>query len=196
MVVVIVFMTVKSKCTAGIRSEQSAIFLRLNHNLRRSFATDMPVQADHPVRGGHHHVKFMADHEDGTAKVGPDFVDLSIESGGPALVQTARRLIKDEFDRIFGVHQDATAHACDAIMMPTTPGPAFRIGEKVSDPMSMYLEDIFTVGTNLAGLPGISIPAGFVEEDGVQLPVGVQLIGPALGESKLLRIASMLEAAG
>ena len=121
-----------------------------------------------------------------------------------------RRLIKNDYDAVF-------ASGCDAVMMPTTPGPAFKIGEKIDDPLALYLEDVFTVGANLAGLPGISLPAGFVEQDlspqrrqgeghsrqeaamapgeGAGLPVGVQLIAPAWGEDRLLRIARMFERA-
>ncbi|MGE3107956.1 MAG: Asp-tRNA(Asn)/Glu-tRNA(Gln) amidotransferase subunit GatA [Phycisphaerales bacterium] len=113
-----------------------------------------------------------------------------------------RRLIKGDYDAAFrqGVH---------AILMPTSPGPAFKLGEKTSDPMAMYLEDIYTVGVNLAGLPAVAVPAGFASvgesamEDanlghdespkGLLLPVGIQLIGPAMGEAELLRIARMFE---
>ena len=70
-------------------------------------------------------------------------------------------------------------------MGPTSPSPAFKFGEKTADPLTMYLEDIYTIGVNLAGLPGISIPAG--QLDG--LPVGLQIIGNYFGESKLLNAA-------
>jgi aspartyl-tRNA(Asn)/glutamyl-tRNA(Gln) amidotransferase subunit A len=97
-----------------------------------------------------------------------------------------RRLIKRDFD-------DAFRSGCHAILLPSSPSPAFRIGEKLADPLALYLEDVYTVGVNLAGLPGITIPAGFAEtESGTRLPVGVQLIAPALGEAMLLRIARML----
>src|SRR6185295_848610 len=76
-----------------------------------------------------------------------------------------RRLIKRDFDRAF--------ERCDAVLMPTTPNPAFRFGEKTSDPLAMYLEDVYTVNCNLAGLPGISLPAGFADRDGRRLPVGI-----------------------
>jgi aspartyl-tRNA(Asn)/glutamyl-tRNA(Gln) amidotransferase subunit A len=106
----------------------------------------------------------------------------------------ARRLIKQDFDDAFraGVH---------AVLMPASPSPALRRGEKTSDPLALYLEDVYTVSVNLAGLPGITVPAGFVEEPaggrggGGALPVGVQLIGPAMGEKELLRIARMFERA-
>ncbi|HEV7499747.1 MAG TPA: amidase family protein, partial [Vicinamibacteria bacterium] len=72
---------------------------------------------------------------------------------------------------------------CDVVATPTTPTPAFRIGEKTQDPLQMYLEDIFTVPANLAGIPGLSVPSGFV--DG--LPVGLQLLGRPFDEATLLR---------
>ncbi|MGP1273324.1 MAG: Asp-tRNA(Asn)/Glu-tRNA(Gln) amidotransferase subunit GatA [Phycisphaerales bacterium] len=102
-----------------------------------------------------------------------------------------RRLIRSDYDAIFGVM------GCDAVVTPTAPGPAFRLGEKTGDrdPMALYLEDVFTVGANLAGLPAISVPAGWVPVEGVSLPVGLQLTGPALGEGTLLRIAAAFESA-
>lgn len=107
-----------------------------------------------------------------------------------------RRLIKEDFDRCFARVEDGHhGPAVHAVLMPTAPGPAFRIGEKTDDPMSMYLEDVYTVPANLAGLPALSLPAGFAEEDGKRLPVGVQLIGPAFGEGLLLRVARMFERA-
>ena len=88
--------------------------------------------------------------------------------------QKARRLITDDFRTAFA--------KVDVLIGPTTPTPAFAIGAKVDDPVTMYLNDIYTIGANLAGLPGISMPCGFV--DG--LPVGLQLIGPHFSEAKLL----------
>jgi aspartyl-tRNA(Asn)/glutamyl-tRNA(Gln) amidotransferase subunit A len=79
--------------------------------------------------------------------------------------------------------------------MPSSPGPAFIRGQRSGDPVSMYLEDVYTVGVNLAGLPGVTVPGGFAHEGDRALPVGMQLVGPALGEAKLLRIARMLEQA-
>ena len=96
-----------------------------------------------------------------------------------------RRLIKNDFD--------AAVEHCDAILCPTTTGPAFRLGEKVDDPLSMYLNDVYTVNANLAGLPGVSVPAGLAEVDGNRLPVGVQLIGQAFAEDRLMRIARLYE---
>ncbi|MFI4916410.1 MAG: Asp-tRNA(Asn)/Glu-tRNA(Gln) amidotransferase subunit GatA [Phycisphaerales bacterium JB060] len=100
--------------------------------------------------------------------------------------QRTRRLIKADFDAVFD-------RGVRAVLMPTTPSPAFRLGEKVNDPLSMYLEDAFTVGANLAGLPAISVPVGTVQVDGVALPIGVQLVGRAFDESGLLRLARSLE---
>jgi len=79
-----------------------------------------------------------------------------------------RNKIKKEFEAVF--------KEVDAIALPTSPTPAFNIGEK-SDPLSLYLADIFTVSANIAGVPGISLPAGFVEREGKELPVGFQLLG-------------------
>ncbi len=91
--------------------------------------------------------------------------------------QQCRRLISDDFKQAF--------NDVDVIMGPTAPTTAFKAGEKTDDPVAMYLADIYTISTNLAGLPGMSIPAGFV--DG--LPVGLQLIGNYFDEAKLLNIA-------
>ena len=91
--------------------------------------------------------------------------------------QKIRRLIHDDFAKAF--------LEVDVIMGPTTPTVAFKIGEKTDDPLSMYLEDIYTLAVNLAGLPGISIPAGFAHK----LPVGLQIIGNLFSESKLLNVA-------
>ena len=96
-----------------------------------------------------------------------------------------RRLIAQDFDTAF--------QACDAILCPTTTGPAFKIGDKADDPLAMYMNDIYTATTNLAGITGVSVPAGFAEEDGKKLPVGVQLIGQAFDEKRLLRIARRYE---
>ncbi|HWL08290.1 MAG TPA: Asp-tRNA(Asn)/Glu-tRNA(Gln) amidotransferase subunit GatA [Planctomicrobium sp.] len=85
----------------------------------------------------------------------------------------------------------ATAfHNVDVILTPTTPTPAFRLGDLVSDPLQMYLNDIYTIGANLAGLPGISLPCG-MSSDG--LPIGLQLLAPAFEEERLLRAARMFE---
>lgn len=99
-----------------------------------------------------------------------------------AKAQQVKAKICDEFARIFEVH--------DLILLPTTPTPAFRIGEKVDDPIAMYLSDIFTTPANIAGLPAVSIPAGL---SGGGLPVGLQLVaGPGM-ESVLMRGARFLE---
>jgi aspartyl-tRNA(Asn)/glutamyl-tRNA(Gln) amidotransferase subunit A len=97
-----------------------------------------------------------------------------------------RRKILADFNAAF-------ATPCHVILMPATPGPAFRLGEKTADPLAMYLEDVYTVGVNLAGLPGMTVPAGFAEIEGKRLPVGVQLIAPAFDESTMLRTARMFE---
>ena len=96
--------------------------------------------------------------------------------------QQVRTLIKQDFDNAFT--------DVDVILSPTSPTTAFRIGEKVDDPLAMILTDIFTTSANLAGLCGISIPCGF--DDG-GLPIGLQLLGPSLGEEKILRAAHAYE---
>jgi aspartyl-tRNA(Asn)/glutamyl-tRNA(Gln) amidotransferase subunit A len=97
--------------------------------------------------------------------------------------QKVRQLIKNDFDKAF--------LKVDAILTPSTPSSAFKIGEKKNDPISMYLNDIFTVPTNLAGIPAMSVPAGRDKND---LPLGLQLIGKPLGEQTLLNLALLIEA--
>jgi aspartyl-tRNA(Asn)/glutamyl-tRNA(Gln) amidotransferase subunit A len=101
-----------------------------------------------------------------------------------ARAQRVRTLIRQDFDRAF--------ESVDFLITPTTPTTAFRLGEKTRDPLEMYLNDIYTVTANLAGIPGVSVPFG---EDVNSLPVGVQLLGPALSEEHLLHAASVLESA-
>jgi aspartyl-tRNA(Asn)/glutamyl-tRNA(Gln) amidotransferase subunit A len=96
--------------------------------------------------------------------------------------QQVRRLIKNDFDLAF--------KEVDTILTPTTPSSAFKIGDKTNDPISMYLNDVFTVPVNLAGLPAISIPAGF---DDSGLPLGLQLIGKSFDEQTILNSAYALE---
>ncbi len=98
--------------------------------------------------------------------------------------QKVRTLIKRDFDTAF--------ESVDAILTPTTPNVAFAIGDKVSDPLEMYINDILTVPANMAGLPGISLPAGL---SGNGLPLGLQVLGPAFGEEALFRVAHVLEEA-
>jgi aspartyl-tRNA(Asn)/glutamyl-tRNA(Gln) amidotransferase subunit A len=78
------------------------------------------------------------------------------------------------------------------LVSPTAPTTAFRLGEKLDDPLSMYLNDIATIPANLAGVPGISVPVGLAEEDG--LPVGLQILAPALADDRLYRVGAALEA--
>lgn len=86
---------------------------------------------------------------------------------------------------------------CDVLASPTSPVPGWRLGDKLDDPLAMYLSDVFTIGANLAGLPAISIPAGFSRATELRpaLPIGLQLTGPRLGEPSLLRVAAAHEAA-
>jgi aspartyl-tRNA(Asn)/glutamyl-tRNA(Gln) amidotransferase subunit A len=96
--------------------------------------------------------------------------------------QQIRHLIADDFKAAF--------KQCDIIMGPAVPSTAFKIGEKTGDPVSMYLQDIYTIATNLAGLPGMSIPAGFSpSEDGKPLPVGLQIMGNYFDEARMLNVA-------
>jgi aspartyl-tRNA(Asn)/glutamyl-tRNA(Gln) amidotransferase subunit A len=95
--------------------------------------------------------------------------------------QQVRRLIKNDFVAAF--------NDVDVIMSPVAPSPAFKFGEKSKDPVSMYLEDIYTLATNLAGLPGMSVPAGMIND----LPVGLQLIGNYFDESRLLNCAHQFQ---
>jgi aspartyl-tRNA(Asn)/glutamyl-tRNA(Gln) amidotransferase subunit A len=87
---------------------------------------------------------------------------------------------------------DAAFEQADVLLGPVTPSPAFPLGEKLGDPIQMYLCDLFTVGANLAGIPAVSIPAGLTAEG---LPVGIQLQGPPLGEAAVLRAAATFQAA-
>jgi aspartyl-tRNA(Asn)/glutamyl-tRNA(Gln) amidotransferase subunit A len=91
--------------------------------------------------------------------------------------QKVRELIAREFRQAF--------QHVDVLMGPTTPAPAFELGAKTTDPITMYLNDIYTIAVNLAGLPGVSIPCGLVQG----LPVGLQLIGPHFSEARLLNVA-------
>jgi aspartyl-tRNA(Asn)/glutamyl-tRNA(Gln) amidotransferase subunit A len=93
-----------------------------------------------------------------------------------------RALIKQDFDEAF--------KKCDVILTPTTPTAAFRIGEKTDDPLQMYLSDILTISTNLAGIPGISVPCGFTRAG---LPIGLQLLAGHFEEAKLFQIAAAYE---
>jgi aspartyl-tRNA(Asn)/glutamyl-tRNA(Gln) amidotransferase subunit A len=99
--------------------------------------------------------------------------------------QKVRTLIAKDFENAFSTH-------CDVIFAPVTPTPPFEVGAKVSDPLQMYLNDIFTIPVNLAGLPGMSVPCGFTKAG---LPIGMQLIGKAFDESTLFKVAAAYESA-
>ena len=98
--------------------------------------------------------------------------------------QQIRHLISDDFKKAF--------EQVDVILGPTAPEAAFKAGEKTDDPVSMYLSDIYTIAVNLAGLPGMSIPAGFADTG---MPVGLQLIGNYFAEPKLLNVAHQFQQA-
>ena len=98
--------------------------------------------------------------------------------------QKVRRLITQDFDNVF--------EKVDALLTPTAPSSAFAIGENEGDPIKMYLNDVFTVPTSLAGLPGMSVPAGL---DSKGLPLGLQIIGKAWDEETVLKVAQNIETA-
>jgi aspartyl-tRNA(Asn)/glutamyl-tRNA(Gln) amidotransferase subunit A len=98
--------------------------------------------------------------------------------------QKVRALIEEDFRKAFA--------RCDVIATPTSPTPAFRLGEKTDDPLKMYLSDIYTITANLAGVPAVSLPCGLSREG---LPIGLQLIGRRFDEATLLRAAHNLEQA-
>ena len=97
--------------------------------------------------------------------------------------QKVRTLITRDFERAF--------ENADVLLSPTAPTTAFKLGEKLDDPLAMYLNDIATIPANLAGVPGISVPAGLAEEDG--LPVGLQILAPTLADDRLYRVGAALE---
>ncbi len=98
--------------------------------------------------------------------------------------QKVRTLIQRDFDAAFG--------KVDVLVSPTAPTTAFRLGEKLDDPLAMYLNDLATIPANLAGVPGISVPSGLADEDG--LPAGFQVLAPALADDRLYRVGAALEA--
>ena len=99
--------------------------------------------------------------------------------------QKVRELIRQDFAKAF--------EKVDALISPTSPVPAFKFGERTADPLQMYLADIFTSPANLAGICGISVPCGFAHADGQRLPIGLQLLGKALDEARILQIAHAYE---
>lgn len=99
--------------------------------------------------------------------------------------QRARTLIRLDFEKAF--------EKVDLILSPTAPSPAHRLGSISKDPLKMYLEDVFTIAANLAGLPAISVPCGFAEDEGKRLPVGLHLVGRSLDEATVLRAAYAYE---
>ncbi len=99
--------------------------------------------------------------------------------------QKMRELIRQDFAKAF--------EKVNALISPTSPVPAFKLGERTDDPLQMYLADIFTSPANLAGICGISVPCGFADVDGNRLPIGLQLLGNALDEARILQIAHAYE---
>ncbi|MBI3632703.1 MAG: Asp-tRNA(Asn)/Glu-tRNA(Gln) amidotransferase subunit GatA, partial [Candidatus Vogelbacteria bacterium] len=102
--------------------------------------------------------------------------------------EAVRAMIRREFADVF-----SGINSVSAIITPTTLSPAFKIGEKTKDPLSMYLEDIFTVSANVVGVPAISIPSGFVSREGVNLPLGIQIMAPHFREDILFTIGKDIE---
>ncbi len=101
--------------------------------------------------------------------------------------QKARTLIRQDYTEAF--------QKVDVVLSPTSPEPPYKLGEHNDDPLAVYLADLFTIPANLAGLPGISVPCGFIDESGVSLPVGLQLIGKPLDEAGLIQAAHAYEQA-
>src|SRR5476649_1160099 len=99
--------------------------------------------------------------------------------------QKVRTLISRDFASAF--------EKADVLMSPTTPTTAFKIGEKLDNPLAMYLNDIATIPANLAGVPGMSLPSGLADEDG--LPAGIQILAPAMKDERLYGVGAALEAA-
>jgi aspartyl-tRNA(Asn)/glutamyl-tRNA(Gln) amidotransferase subunit A len=97
--------------------------------------------------------------------------------------QKVRTLVIRDFDAAF--------ERADVLVSPTAPTTAFKIGAKVDDPLAMYLNDLATIPANLSGVPGISIPSGLADEDG--LPAGVQILAPALADDRVYRVGAALE---
>jgi aspartyl-tRNA(Asn)/glutamyl-tRNA(Gln) amidotransferase subunit A len=98
--------------------------------------------------------------------------------------QKVRTLVQRDFAAAF--------EQADVLVSPTAPTTAFKLGEKVDDPMAMYLNDIATIPANLAGVPGMSLPSGLADEDG--LPAGIQLLAPARADERLYAVGAALEA--
>ncbi len=101
--------------------------------------------------------------------------------------QKVRTLIKEDFEKAF--------QECDFLVAPVSPTPPFKLGEKTADPLKMYLSDIFNVTASLAGLPGLSVPAGFVHSEPAELPVGIQFLGPPFSEDVLFQVGFTFEQA-
>src|SRR5205823_4123329 len=112
-------------------------------------------------------------------------IDATMKQMNSLGAEKVRELIRQDFARAF--------EKVDALVSPTSPVPAFKLGERVGDPLQMYLADIFTIAANLAGICGISVPCGFADMDGQRLPIGLQLLGKPLDEARILRIAYAYE---
>jgi aspartyl-tRNA(Asn)/glutamyl-tRNA(Gln) amidotransferase subunit A len=142
---------------------------------RASELSEMYVRSRSEAFGGEVKRRIML----GTYVLSAGYYDAYYRKG-----QKVRRLIKEDFDNAF-------KHV-DCLLTPTSPSTAFKAGEKIDDPLRMYLSDVYTTSVNLAGIPGISIPCG---EDRRGLPIGVQILGPQFAETVVLKVADFLEAA-
>ncbi|HXS17479.1 MAG TPA: amidase family protein, partial [Polyangiaceae bacterium] len=99
--------------------------------------------------------------------------------------QKVRTLIGRDFEQAFG--------EVDVILSPTSPTPAFKSGARSADPLSMYMADVYTLPASLAGVPALSLPCAAVTRDGVQLPIGLQIMCPALAEERMFTAAAFVE---
>ena len=147
---------------------------RYGHRSKRSGdLTDMYTQSRSEGFGAEVKRRIML----GTYVLSAGYYDAYYRKG-----QKIRRLIKEDFDKVF--------QRVDCLITPTSPTTAFRAGEKMDDPLQMYLSDVFTTSANLAGIPGMSVPCG---QDSSGLPIGLQVLGKPFDESTMLRVADFLE---
>lgn len=164
-------------------AEASANLARFD-GVRYGHRTDSPTNlADHYMRS---RVEGFGDEVKRRILLGTYVLSSGYYDAYYVRAQKVRTLIREDFQKAF--------EEVDIIASPTSPVPAFPIGERASDPLQMYLADIFTTAANLAGICGISVPCGFAEPaPGTRLPIGLQLLGKALGEADILRAAHAYE---
>ena len=148
--------------------------LRVSRGGRARTAADVSQDAGRRIRSGS-----KTAHHAGNLRLSAGYYDAYYRKA-----QQVRALLKEDFRKAF--------ESCDAIITPTSPTPAFLLGEKVDDPLAMYLNDIYTVTANLAGVPGLNVPCGLSSS---RLPIGFQLLGPYWSEPLLFKIADAYERA-